>query len=1082
MKNIVSIDIKNCKTLFRLFYQTRTMGSHNIKLNLENMKDAYDPKEVESKWYDLWEKNGYFKPKKELLEKNPKCEKFVIILPPPNITGSLHIGHTLTVAIQDSLVRFKRMKNCLTLYIPGTDHAGIATQTVVEKMVYKKEKKIRQDYGREAFIKKIYEWKDLHGHIITNQMKRIGASVDWSREYFTMDENLSSAVKEAFVQFYESGLIYRDNRLVAWCPFLKTALSDIEVNAEEIKKPTKIKIPGFDHLVEVGVLIKFFYPVKDSEEKIEVATTRIETMLGDVAVAVHPKDKRYEHLVGKELVHPFIKNRKLYVIADEYVDMEFGTGAVKITPAHDKNDFEMMKRHNLESINIFTLDGYINENGGDLFKGQHRFECRFKIQEELKKLNLLSDKVPNVMSLPLCSRTNDVIEYMLIPQWYMNCSKLAEEAINLVKNEQLKIIPSQHNQTWFYWLQNVKDWCISRQLWWGHRIPAYKIVTDDINDKEVSNIKRESNIENHEKENSTDDVTVDNNMLCPSKTGKAEKWVVGRNYEEAYEKAKKITNGNNFQLEQDEDVLDTWFSSALVPFSSLGWPNQTEDLDTYFPNTLLETGQDILFFWVARMVMVSLHLTKKLPFHTIYLHAMIRDSKGEKMSKSKGNVVDPLDIIEGISLERLHQKLYEGNLPEKEIKKAIELQKKEFPKGIAECGTDALRFGLLTYLKQGRNVNLDINRIIGYRHFCNKLWNAVKFFLKTLPPNYDSVNTLIQKTQCVHSLSWEDKWILHKLNVFIKSANENFESYNFSEVAFAAYNFWLYELCDIYLELIKSRLYEENISNGSTITDAHLKETVTEPIQCNNIEKTEPIDNDQVETKWNEAQKAAKTLHICLDWGLRLLHPIAPFITEELYQKIAAPPSTYNSISIAPYPECVPLWENEKVNSEMNTFMDIVKKFRSFISNLEIPPKTKLHCFIAAKEKEDEQLIIKVRSKIEVLSKLTSLEIINYNVEELSEELKAKIKKCLKDIVSHRFIIYVHSNEEYLKPLLNTMKNKQKKLQASLDSYNKKINDPNYETKVPEEVRTMYAEKVQQLESQIMDVQNIMKEIEECLK
>lgn len=1050
---------KSEKITQQLLYLRRIKGTNkmemlncnnvtSLKKNLETMKDSYDPKEVESKWYEFWEENGYFKPH---LKDAEKKEKFAIILPPPNITGSLHIGHTLTVAIQDALVRYKRMKRFVTVYIPGTDHAGIATQTVVEKMLYKNEKKIRQDYGREAFVEKIYEWRDTYGHIIKNQIRRIGASVDWSREYFTMDPVRSKAVQEAFIKFFESGLIYRDNRLVAWCPFLKTALSDIEVQNEEIKKPTKVKIPGYDYLVEVGVLYKFFYPVKDSEEKIEVATTRIETMLGDVAVAVHPKDKRYTHLVGKELVHPFVKDRTMRVIADEYVDMEFGTGAVKITPAHDKNDYEMMKRHNLSPINIFTLDGRINEQGGELFKGMHRFECRFKIQEELKKLNLLSDKIPNEMSLPTCSRTNDIIEYMLIPQWYLNCNQLAAEAVQCVKRGDLKIIPQQHNQTWFYWLENVKDWCISRQLWWGHRIPAYKIIT--------SNKTNENDSNDNEKE----------------------LWVVARSKEEAKVKAKELVQHEDFELVQDEDVLDTWFSSSLLPFTTLGWPERKEEYDMFFPNTLLETGQDILFFWVARMVMVSLHLTGKLPFHTIYLHAMIRDSKGEKMSKSKGNVVDPLDIINGICLQDLHAKLYTGNLPEKEIKKAIELQKKEFPKGIPECGTDALRFGLLTYLKQGRNVNLDINRIIGYRHFCNKLWNCVKFFLKTIPDHYDAKfyeqkSVHVEKGTLLELLNWEDRWILHKLNEFIKNANENFEAYNFSEVAFSAYNFWLYELCDIYLELIKTRFYGES----STIVDGEVKK-----------EKREEMEVESVSNKTENANKnnenalfATLTLHMCLEYGLRLLHPISPFITEELYQKIQmdSGKQKHSSISTTDYPTFNTHWKNDRVESEMNIFMDIVKQFRSFISNLEIPPKTKLICYVAAKEKEDKLFLQKVKTKIQTLAKLSSLEIIPYDNSEWSNEMNENLKKCLKDIVSHKFIIYVQSSEEYLKPLLTTMQNKQKKLQNSLESYMKKVNDPNYEKKVPQEVRDLYVEKMDQLKSQIADVSKIILEIEDCLK
>ncbi|GAW82466.1 valine--tRNA ligase [Plasmodium gonderi] len=1070
MNKIVPTQIGHyCQNKGRIYRKINIMEIKNIKENLKSMKDAYDPKEVESKWYTFWEKNDYFKPKKELLSCKENSKKFVIVLPPPNVTGTLHIGHTLTIAIQDSLVRYKRMKNYLTLYIPGTDHAGIATQTVVEKMLFKKEQKIRQDYEREEFVKKIYEWKDLHGNKINNQIRRIGASVDWSREYFTMNEKLSIAVKEAFIKFYESGLIYRDNRLVAWCPHLKTALSDIEVNVEEIKKPTKIKIPSFNHLVEVGVLYKFFYQIKDNEEKIEIATTRIETMLGDVAVAVHPDDKRYKHLVGKEIIHPFIPERKLIIIADNFVDMDYGTGAVKITPAHDKNDYEMMKRHNLNYINIFTLDGHINKNGGKLFEGLHRFECRFKIQEELKKLNLLSDKIPNSMSLPLCSRTNDIIEYMLIPQWYLNCSELAEQAIHYVNSKELLIIPSQHVNTWFYWLQNVRDWCISRQLWWGHRIPAYKIIR-----KKETGVGGTTSEKSKDREEDKIDTIFEENQ---------EEWVVGRSYDECMEKAKKLIGENiEFNLVQDEDVLDTWFSSSLVPFSSLGWPEKTQDLEHFFPNTVLETGQDILFFWVARMVMVSIHLMKKLPFNTIYLHSMIRDSKGEKMSKSKGNVVDPLDIIDGISLEGLHQKLYEGNLPEKEIKRALELQKKEFPKGIPECGTDALRFGLLTYLKQGRNVNLDINRIIGYRHFCNKLWNAVKFFLKTLPDNYDNYNILLYQPEHVKSLEWEDKWILHRLNIYITLANESFDTYNFSEVAFASYNFWLYDLCDVYLELIKARLHTEESAESAKKEFPNNQEKREDMLESENDSHYRNTNNDS-NHKINEIECAPnKTLHACLDYGLRLLHPISPFITEELYTKITSEKYKYDSISIAPYPEYVESWNNEEINSEMNKFMSIVKHFRSFISNLEIPPKIKLNCYIAAKNKEDENFIIKVKSKIQTLAKLSALNITKYNVEELQDEEKMQIKKCLKDIISNQFIIYVQSTEEYLKPLLNNMLNKNKKLQGSLDSYLKKINDPNYEQKVPEQVRSLYSEKIEQLNAQILAVSNIIAEINECLQ
>ncbi|KAH0486047.1 MAG: uncharacterized protein KVP18_003862, partial [Porospora cf. gigantea A] len=636
---------------------------------------AYDPKAVEMGWAQWWDEEAFFHE-----EPDDKCskDKFVMMIPPPNVTGSLHLGHTLTVAIEDTITRYNRMLGKKVLWLPGVDHAGIATQSVVERRLLADEGKSRHDYGRTKFLEKVWDWKNVHGNHINNQLRRLGVSVDWEREAFTMDARLSKGVEEAFVRMFDSGYIYRDTRLVSWCPYLKTALSDIEVDPMEVSKPDRIRIPGYEKTIEVGMLWHFKYPVKGQTDRhIEVATTRLETMLGDVAVAVHPEDARYKDLVGCELEHPFLPERKIVVVSDTYVSQEFGTGAVKITPAHDKNDYDLGRRHKLPMINVFTLDGMMNTDAGE-FAGQHRFECRVKLEKRLEELGLMGEKVPNTkaMQIPRCSRSNDVIEYMLMPQWYVDCKSAAARATAAVRQGDLRIVPEMYEKTWFQWLDNIKDWCISRQLWWGHQIPAYRVV-EPAQETEV--------------------------------------WVAAKSMEAAEAKARAKLNCD-VKMQRDEDVLDTWFSSGLFPFSTLGWPEDTPDFRSFFPNTMLETGHDILFFWVARMVMMSFILLDCLPFHTVYLHAMVRDAHGKKMSKSLGNVIDPIEVIEGITLPSMQANLQNNaNLSEKEIKRASDAQKKDFPKGIPECGADALRYGMLAYTKQGRNINLDVQRVIGYR-------------------------------------------------------------------------------------------------------------------------------------------------------------------------------------------------------------------------------------------------------------------------------------------------------------------------------------------------------------------------------
>ena len=662
---------------------------------------TYTPKVVEAAWYEWWEAQGYFKPQFAADGKAKSEGTYVIPIPPPNVTGILHLGHGLTNSIQDALIRWNRMKGKTVLWLPGADHAGIATQVVVEKKLMRERKITRHDIGREAFLEETFKWKENYIEKIYDQIRRLGSSVDWSRAKFTMDPEMNEAVNEAFCTLQQDGTIYRANRMVNWCTKLKTALSNLEVESKELEGSTMLSVPDHDEKkkYEFGVLISFAYHVENSDEIIVVATTRLETMLGDTAIAVHPSDKRYQHLHGKFVIHPFNK-RRIPIVADEYPDPEFGTGAVKITPAHDPNDFIVGKRQNLEFINIFTDDGAVNENGAP-FTGMQRFDARVAILEVLKTAGDYVGTQPNKMALPICTRSGNIVEPMLKPQWWVNCNEMAQMACDAVKNGDIVITPQTSSNEWFRWLEQPQDWCISRQLWWGHRVPAYFVnIKDDINDQDDSN-----------------------------------RWVSGRSFQEAQQNAFQRfqdVDPSLISLEQDEDVLDTWFSAGLWPFATMGWPKPTKDFRDFFPNTLLETGWDILFFWVARMVMMSLKLTGKIPFSEVFCHAMVRDAHGRKMSKSLGNTINPTDVINGISLADLQKRLEEGNLDPREVEKAKAGQAKDYPNGIPECGTDALRFTLLAYSSFSRDINLDVSRIDGYRKFCNKIWNATRFALLKL--------------------------------------------------------------------------------------------------------------------------------------------------------------------------------------------------------------------------------------------------------------------------------------------------------------------------------------------------------------
>ncbi|KAH9252303.1 hypothetical protein BASA81_009756 [Batrachochytrium salamandrivorans] len=859
------------------------------------MAPAYNPKAVEAAWYDWWESEGFFKP--ELKPDGTVKDEgtFVVSIPPPNVTGSLHIGHALTNAIQDAMIRWNRMHGKTTLWIPGADHAGISTQVVVEKKLMRERGITRHDIGREAFLEEVFKWKDANIDTIYNQLRRLGSSFDWSRDHFTMDEGLSNAVREAFVRMHEDGTIYRANRLVNWCTKLKTALSNLEVENKELNGSTFMTVPDHDpsKTYEFGVLVSFAYQVENSDERIVVATTRLETMLGDTAIAVHPSDKRYQHLHGKYVTHPF-QNRRIPILADEYPDPEFGTGAVKITPAHDANDYIVGQRQKLENITIFTDEGKINENGAP-FVGLQRFDARLAILEALKEKGLYVSTEPNKQVLPICTRSGNIIEPLLKPQWWVNCQDMAKDAMDAVRKGDLAIAPALSEREWFRWLENIQDWCISRQLWWGHRVPAYYVHIDgDENDRDVSN-----------------------------------RWVSGRSEEEARCKAiKKFAevDPSKMTLFQDEDVLDTWFSSGLWPFSVLGWPAKTRDMELYFPNTLLETGWDILFFWVARMVMMSLKLEGVVPFKQVFCHAMIRDAHGRKMSKSLGNVIDPIDVIEGVTLEYLQNRLESGNLDPRELVRAREGQKKDFPNGIPECGTDALRFGLLAYSAGGRDINLDILRVDGYRKFCNKLWNATRFALMKLGEDY---LPRAAKSQLNGDESLVDLWILAKLNQAITNTNQSMEQMNFMQATTAMYQFWLHELCDVYLEVCK-------------------------PV----------IDGDDL-----RAKKAAQdVLYICLEHGLKLLHPIMPFVTEELYQRLPRREGDQpHTIMMARYPKSLPIWEQHQAETDFEAVNEVIRGIRSVMTEYNIRSNATVYVKAQSTHLHDvfqkQQIIVKTLAK-----------------------------------------------------------------------------------------------------------------------
>lgn len=820
---------------------------------------AYNPSVVESAWYDWWEKEGFHKPDFKPDGEVKDAGSFVISIPPPNVTGALHIGHALATSLQDAMIRWNRMKGKTTLFVPGCDHAGISTQSVVENMLYRRRNGLtRHDLGREKFVETVWEWKEEYHSKINKVMKRLGGSMDWSREAFTMDPNLSAAVRQSFIQLHEEGLIYRANRLVNWCTQLNTALSNIEVDQKELEGSTKLDVPGYDKKIEFGSIWNFKYPIDGTNETIEVATTRPETMLGDTGVAVHPTDERYKHLIGKFVKHPFI-DRKLPIFGDETVEKDFGTGAVKITPAHDFNDYKRGKENNLEFINILNDNGTLNENAGP-FEGQKRFDVRYTVIDELTKLGLYVGKSNNKMQIPLCSKSKDVIEPVMKPQWWMHMKPLAGPAIDAVKNGDIKIMPANAENSYYRWMENIDEWCLSRQLWWGHQIPAYFVKLAD----------------------------------GPAYDTDPSYWICAETEEEARQKAEKKFPGKNFELERDPDCLDTWYSSGLWPFSTLGWPNKTHDFEKLYPTSVLETGWDILFFWVARMIIFGLKLTGKVPFTEVYCHSLVRDSEGRKMSKSLGNVIDPVDIMDGITLDSLTDKLKVGNLAPKEIERATKWQRGAFPDGIDECGADALRFSLINYTTGGGDIAFDVKVMRSYRNFCNKIYQATKYVLGNLPADFQPQ----AKGGKTGKESLPERWILHKLNAAARDVNKAIAAREFSKATQAVHGYWLYELCDVYIENSKAI-----IRDGTA----------------------------------EEKQSAIDTLYTALEGALTMIHPFMPFLTEELWQRLPRRPNdATKSIVVAAYPEYDAALEDFKSERDYELLLGCSKGIRSLLNEYAV--------------------------------------------------------------------------------------------------------------------------------------------------
>ncbi|RQK05943.1 valine--tRNA ligase [Neisseria meningitidis] len=945
------------------------------------MLDKYSPAEIESKHYQNWESQGYFQPDMDLTKPS-----FSIQLPPPNVTGTLHMGHTFNQTIMDGLTRYYRMKGCNTAWIPGTDHAGIATQIVVERQLAAQNVS-RHDLGREKFLEKVWEWKEVSGGTITQQMRRVGCSADWTREYFTMDDVRAETVTEVFVRLYEQGLIYRGKRLVNWDPVLGTAVSDLEVESVE----------------EQGSMWHIRYPLADNPaEAVIVATTRPETLLGDVAVAVNPEDERYTHLIGKELILP-LTGRTIPVIADEYVEKDFGTGCVKITPAHDFNDYEVGKRHDTRLVNVFDLEAKVLANAEvfnfkgeaqpsfalpEKYAGLDRFAARKQMVADLQEQGFLVEIKAHTLMTPKGDRTGSVIEPMLTSQWFVAMSatpnggepdsefkglSLADKAKKAVDSGAVRFIPENWVNTYNQWMNNIQDWCISRQLWWGHQIPAW--------------YDNEGNV------------------------------YVARNQEEAEKQAGKTG------LTREEDVLDTWFSSALVPFSTLGWPSETDELKAFLPSNVLVTGYEIIFFWVARMIMMTTHFTGKVPFKDVYIHGIVRDHEGKKMSKSEGNVIDPVDLIDGIDLEKLLVKRTTGLRKPETAPKVEEATKKLFPEGIPSMGADALRFTMASYASLGRSVNFDFKRAEGYRNFCNKIWNATNFVLMNTENQDCGYGATATEPR---GYSFPDMWIVGRLNQTIEQVTQAYETYRFDLAAETLYSFVWNDYCDWYLELAKV----------------------------------------QLQTGCASRQRATRhTLLRVLEAALRLLHPIIPFITEELWQTVApmCDAKTADSIMLARFPEADGGEIVQTAFGQMTVLQDLIGAVRNLRGEMGIQPNVKAPLFVESADDLADYL-----KSLPMMTRLTEAQ----QVAALPESEDAPVAVCN----GARLMLKVEIDKAAETARLSK---EAEKLQKALDKLNAKLSKPGYTEKAPAHLVEKDKADLAELEDKMAKVQTQLSKLKD---
>ena len=908
------------------------------------MDKSYHPTEIEQRHYERWEKNGWFAP-------SGNGDSYCIVIPPPNVTGTLHMGHAFQDTIMDALTRYHRMSGSNTLWQPGMDHAGIATQMVVERQL-NSEGTSRKELGRKKFVDRVWQWKQESGGQIRQQLRRMGASVDWSRDRFTMDEDLSAAVMEVFVTLYEEGLIYRGKRLVNWDPVLHTALSDLEVLQSN----------------EPGNLWHFRYPLACGDDYLVVATTRPETMLGDSAVAVHPEDSRYRHLIGQEIVLPLVE-RNIPVIADEYVDPEFGTGCVKITPAHDFNDYEIGKRHGLPEFNILTDDAAINDTAPEAYRGLDRYDARKRIVADIEALGLLDKVEEYEQTLPRGDRSNAVVEPYLTDQWYVDIKPLAKPAIEAVEDGRIRFVPENWSKTYFDWMYNIQDWCISRQLWWGHRIPAWYDADENV--------------------------------------------YVGRNEQEAREKNQL---DDNVELRQDDDVLDTWFSSALWPFSTQGWPEKTESLKTFYPGNVLVTGFDIIFFWVARMIMMGLKFMGDVPFHEVYIHGLIRDQDGQKMSKSKGNVLDPLDLIDGVDLDTLLKKRTTG-LMQDHLKPQIEkATRKQFPDGIDRYGADALRFTFASLATTGRDIRFDLGRIDGYNKFCNKLWNASQYVL---------INTEnIEKAEPEYGVA--DRWIRSRLQVVIQTMHNSMQSYRLDLAAQAVYDFTWHEFCDWYLELSKPVLQSDESTAG-------------------------------------EKCASRQTLIEVLETILRLLHPIMPFVTEEIWTQIKCRANIDGkTIMLRSYPESDESYSDDEAESEIEWVKQFIVGVRSIRGELNLSPGKVLTVLMQESSETDRQYAAQNTLLLSRVGRVESVRSLNQG-DEVPQSAMALLGN-MRLLVPMAGLIDVNAEKDRLNKQLDKLENERQNSRS-------KLANENFVNNAPEAVVTQEKERVEEFEMQIAQLQ-----------